>query len=182
MASEQADLFSPRPRAVFSSCTEAHVCPGECLGRKYRYELEWPTGAPGTGSALDLALFVMANPSTATHLKPDPTVTRCIGYARTWGYARAGIANVRAWRETHPELMPAGDLAIGPDNDAHILSMASRAGIIVCGWGKLGGPRGLDVLALLRQAGHVPHALMLNADRSPQHPLYLAKRLQPFPI
>lgn len=161
------------PRAVFSDDGGGN----DGLGH-YRYALEWPTGAPGTA----MALFALANPSTATHLKPDPTVTRCIGYARLWGYGRCGVVNVRAWRETVAKKVPADPLAIGPENDAHILSMARRAGIVVCGWGKLGGIRGRDVLRLLIDAGITPHALALTKSGAPGHPLYLLATLKPFPM
>jgi len=144
----------------------------------YRYELEWPTGVDDDR----MALFCLANPSTATHLEPDPTVTRCIGYARTWGYGWAGIANARAWRETKPKLLPTDPEAIGPDNDAHILSMAKRAGIVVAGWGKLGGARGRDVLRLLDAHGIRVFALKLTKDGEPGHPLYLRADAVVFPL
>lgn len=170
-------LFTPRPRATFSDCAvHPPGCALDCKERRYRYTLEWPTEAPnGDGTAL----FILANPSTATHLKPDPTVTRCITYARDWGYAWCAVGNVRAWRETHPERMPADPEAVGPDTDSYLVALAVHAEIVVCGWGKLGGARGPAVLALLRGAGVTPHALALNADGSPQHPLYLKRTLRP---
>jgi hypothetical protein len=171
----------PTPRAIFSPCREHgpwnQSCELDCTGRVYRYELEWPTGQ-GVG----MCLFVLANPSTATHLRRDHTVTRCINYARAWGYAWAGVANARAWRETNPKLLPPDPLAIGPDNDLAIHRMATRALIVVCGWGKLGGARGPDVLRLIRSVGHAPHALRLNDDGSPEHPLFLPADLRPFPM
>jgi hypothetical protein len=158
-----------RPTATFSDC-----------GR-YRYTLSWPTGVEPAGNAIRCC-FILANPSTATPEKPDPTVTRCIGYARRWGYAWCDVVNVRAWRETIPKLVPADPLAIGPDNDRYIVYVAREAHLIVAGWGKLGGARGIEVLRLLRREPRLagPYALKLNGDGSPAHPLYLASRLQPF--
>lgn len=176
----QLSLLGEAPRAVFSPCVmHEGECEGDCVHRRYRYELEWPTGNPMTGG---MALFVLANPSTATHLEPDPTVTRCIGYSRLWGYGVCGVANARAWRETDPEKLPPDPQAIGPDNDHHVFEMAKRAKIVVCGWGKLGGLRSMRILEIIREAGKVPHALNLNKDGSPQHPLYLRKDLRPFPM
>lgn len=150
-------LFAdPKPWAEFSPC-----------GR-YRYVLAWPTYAAGDA----YALFVLANPSTATAEQTDPTVRRCIKYAARWGYAWARVVNVRAWRETDPAKVPADPLAIGPDNGWHIHVQALGAGIVVCGWGKLGGEQGPKVLEIIREAGKVPHALKLNGDGSPAHPLY----------
>lgn len=36
--------------------------------------------------------------------------------------------------------------------------------------------------ALIRSARKVPHALKLNDDGSPTHPLYLSSKLKPFPM
>ena len=164
--------FEASPRAVFSPCVDhALDCDLDCRGRRFRYELEWPTGAPGSS----MALFILANPSTATHQKLDPTVTRCVGFARSWGHAWCGVANVRAWRETDPKLVPPDPHAIGPGNDWHIGEMVRRAEVVVCGWGTLGGDRGRAVLDLVRAAGKAPMALRLNRDGSPAHPLYLPR-------
>lgn len=165
------------PRAMFSRCDDHEVCEDVCRSRRFRYQLEWPL-APGSRTLL----FVLANPSTATHLKPDPTVSRCIDYARRWKFSTLLVGNVRAWRETHPELMPEDPQAIGVDNDEHLLEMIERADLIVCGWGELGGARGLEVLRMVRFADKVPHALKLNDSGAPTHPLYLAAALKPFPM
>ena len=148
-----------QPFAEFSDC------------EKYRYLLGWPALVDGHG----IALFVLANPSTATAEKTDPTVSRCIAYATRWGYQWCHVVNVRAWRETDPRLVPADPLAIGPENDAAIVREVGRAGIIICGWGALGGARGPVVLDLIRKHGGVPFALALNEDGTPRHPLARGK-------
>lgn len=174
----QASLFSS-PRAFFSECTLHRHCLVEaCKGRLFRYRLYWPTGEQNER----IALGIFANPSTATAEETDPTVRRWIGYARRWGFGWASVANARAWRETNPKLVPGGSFAIGPENDEHISAMAREAELVVCGWGHLGGARGPVVLELVRLAGKVPHALKLNADGSPAHPLYLDGSLKPFPM
>lgn len=181
-------------RAVFSHC-EVHgdsdvqasiggvpvatsACPAACSGRRYRYQLWWPTGAENDS----VALGVFANPSTATADDLDPTLTRWRNYCRAWGYGWSVTANVRAWRETNPKLVPDDPQAIGPENDRHLNDLVCGADVVVCGWGKLGGARGPVVLDLIRKAGKVPHALKLNGDGSPAHPLYLASKLKPFPM
>jgi hypothetical protein len=166
-----------KPWAIFSPC-----------GR-YRYVLAWPTGAVNAAGHHDerYALFVLANPSTATAEQTDPTVARCIAYAKRWGYGWCRVVNVRAWRETDPRKLPADPLAISePDepalNDNTIQAHAMFAAIVVVGWGKLGGERGPQVLGYLRAAGVTPHALKLNKDGGPAHPLYLRADAQPFPM
>jgi hypothetical protein len=169
-----------KPWATFSRCGQhGSDCADEfCTGRPYRYFLAFPTGAANARAALG----IFANPSTATPADPDPTVTRWIDYCRRWGFGWAWVANARAWRETDPKKMPADPQAIGPENDVHLQHFIVQADLIVCGWGKLAGPRGPRVLELVRAAGKVPHALKLNGDGSPTHPLYLAASLVPFPM
>lgn len=159
----------PVPSCVLSPC------------ERYRYELRVPVSTnDGT------CLFIMANPSTAVVtdgvFQSDPTITRCIGYARRWGYGMLLIGNVRAWRETDPDKVPPDPEAIGPDNDGHLIAMARRADVVVGGWGKLGGTRGSVVRRMLHDIDKPIHALKLNADGSPAHPLYLAANLQPVPM
>jgi len=52
----------------------------------------------------------------------------------------------------------------------------------VCAWGAHGKyrGRGAEVLSLLREAGCRPHALRVNKDGTPAHPLYLPYSLKPF--
>ncbi len=127
----------------------------------------------------------MANPSTALVVdgvfNSDPTVTRCMNYARSWGYGTLIVENVRAWRETDPKKVPPDPLAIGPDNDDAIMRSAQE-GLVVCAWGTLGGSRGLEVSEMLRAVGVKLHALRLNDDKSPAHPLYLPAGLLPVRI
>ncbi len=156
----------PAPWATFSPC------------KRYRYVLAWPTGLDNDR----YALFILANPSTATAEQTDATVARCIAYAKRWGYGWCYVVNARAWRETNPRLVPADPLAIGPKNDEHILRVAAAADIVLCGWGQLAGARGPVMLDLIRQAGKVPHALKLNKDGAPAHPLYLRADARPVPM
>lgn len=175
---DQLALFSaPRPRAVFSPCTECGSCPNDdCPWRHYRYFLEWPTGIANSR----VVLFALANPSTASAEQTDATVARCIDYARRWDFGWCWVVNARAWRSTDPSAVPADPEAIGPENDEHVTRAASLADLVVCGWGKLAGHRGPEMLRIIRNAGKVPHALKLNEDGSPSHPLYLAAALRPF--
>ena len=44
--------------------------------------------------ALPKVLFIGLNPSTADELKNDPTIRRCIGYAKDWGYGGYIMGNI----------------------------------------------------------------------------------------
>jgi hypothetical protein len=64
----------------------------------YRYLLgrEWE----GTGEAVG---FIMLNPSTADAMTNDPTIRRCIGFARAWGYGSLWVGNLFAYRSRDPK-------------------------------------------------------------------------------
>jgi hypothetical protein len=100
----QTQLFNlRRTLAVFSDCEEHTECTVDaCRGRRYRYQLWWPTGLDNDR----MCLGIFANPSTATADKSDPTLTRWRNFCRDWGFGWSVTANVRAWRETDPKLLP----------------------------------------------------------------------------
>ena len=122
-------------------------------------------------------MFIGLNPSTADETNDDPTVRRCIGYARGWGYAGLCVTNLFAFRATSPHDMKAVDDPIGPQNDKSLIEMAECAGVIVAGWGVHGAylGRGEDVRNMIPRL----HYLKLTKNGFPAHPLYLPKRLKP---
>ncbi len=141
--------------------------------RKYRYSLsrEWD-------STLPKACFIGLNPSTADALEDDPTIRRCIGFAKAWGFGGLIMVNLFAFRATKPPDMLKADDPIGPTNDETIARETSAAGIVIAAWGADGGHRGRDraVIAALS----VPlHAIGLTQHGMPRHPLYMAGTSMP---
>ncbi|MHB1702544.1 MAG: DUF1643 domain-containing protein, partial [Acidobacteriaceae bacterium] len=136
-------LFPDHTGATFSPCG------------KYRYTL-WRTWDASKSSCL----FLMLNPSTADEVDNDPTVERCQRRALAMGYGGLVVCNIFAYRSTDPDALYSLDDPVGPGNDAAILEQASRAALVVCGWGKHGAlhGRGEAVLAMLRSADIKPHA------------------------
>jgi hypothetical protein len=126
------------------------------------------------------AMFIGLNPSTADENIDDPTIRRCIQYAKDWGYGGLIMANLFAFRATDPSVMMDADDPIGSDNDYWLRDAASRAGIGVAAWGVHG--------KLLKRNQHVLnmvpglHYLRLTKDGHPGHPLYLPKNLKPIPF
>src|SRR5574337_242506 len=80
--------------AVFSAC------------QRYRYRLTRELdGALFAAATARTITFIMLNPSTADANTDDPTIRRCKGFARGWGYGRLLIVNLFAFRATDPRDM-----------------------------------------------------------------------------
>jgi len=101
--------------------------------RVHRYEL-WRTWDKSKG----IAMFIGLNPSTADEIKNDPTVTRCINYAKKWGYGGMIMSNIFAYRATDPKIMKGATDPVGPDNDEWLVKSSKEAGLIVAAWGNHG--------------------------------------------
>lgn len=157
MSQLQADITHSRAR--FSACG--------C----YRYTLwrVWDASRPSIA-------FVGLNPSTADAEQDDPTVRRCIGYARRWKYGGMVMLNVFALRSTDPRGLLAVDDPIGPENDAWMLRSLRRVELAVACWGNHG--------ELLGRGDQVARALGpfkclgLTKVGHPRHPLYLKGSLK----
>ena len=154
-------LFS-KSGAVFSDC------------RKYRYAL-WRIW-DGNKS---LAMIIGLNPSTADETLNDPTITRCINFARSWEYGGVLVANLFGFRATSPNELRAYHEPVGKENDLWIHKIAKEAVIKVAAWGNYGKflNRSEKILASLDQL----HCIQMNKSGEPAHPLYLKAELKPGP-
>jgi hypothetical protein len=142
------------------------------LGGVYRYAL-WRIWQP----ELPRILFIGLNPSTADDRLDDPTVRRCLGYARSWGYGSLALANLFAYRSTNPvELRSVVD-PIGPLNHLWLHRLAKNADLVVAAWGDHGrlGQRWREVAVI----GKELYCLGMTKFGQPRHPLYLKKDLRP---
>lgn len=142
--------------------------------RVYRYSL-WRFWNKHIG----YVAFVCLNPSTADEEKNDPTVRRCIDYAHAWGFGGLIMLNLFAFRATDPKELYSVEDPIGPDNDFHLRTASSNAGMTIVAWGTHGDylKRAKSVLGLLTK----PYCIALTKDGAPKHPLYLKKYLKPMP-
>ena len=97
---------------------------------KYRYSLtrNWDSEKPKV-------LFIMLNPSTADADNDDPTIRRCINFAKYWGYGGLHVCNLFAYRATNPKELLHIDNPLGDQNIYHMKKLANEAEIIVCAWG-----------------------------------------------
>lgn len=123
----------------------------------------------------------MLNPSTADALKDDPTVRKCIAYAKRWGYGSLEVVNLMAYRATDPaELEKLNSLtAAGPLNGDYFVAACRAAQLIVCAWGSSLPSWWPKRSALSAFSGFRAYYLKLNKDGNPAHPLYLKGDLQP---
>ncbi len=147
--------------------------------RRYRYSLRRRVGLdPGT------CVFCMLNPSTADERVDDPTIRRCIGFTRMWGFGILVVVNLFGLRATDPrELYSAAD-PVGPGNDDILYAQARSADRFIAAWGNHGQfqDRGAQVLALLESFKVPVMHLGLTQKGQPRHPLRLLKTLEAIPL
>ena len=111
---------------------------------RYRYSLTRHV-APLTGDGV--CTFVMLNPSTADATHDDPTIRRCIGFARAWGFEWLKVVNLFAYRATDPRDLWAVDpyppyaTQVGPENDCTIAKVVGGSDLVVCAWEPESEPR-----------------------------------------
>lgn len=125
----------------------------------------------------DFVQFIGLNPSTADEVQDDPTVRRCIDFAKRWGYGALCMTNLFAFRATDPRVMKAASDPIGPENDAWLARIATGAGTVVAAWGNHGEFMGRDkaVAALLPRLA----CLGVTSKGFPRHPLYVRSTTPP---
>jgi hypothetical protein len=144
----------------------------------YRYLL-WRVWNPD----LPFWSFGMLNPSTADHMKLDPTVTRCCSRAQRGGAGGLIVWNLFAYRATDPDDMKRAAQPVGSANERAIRHAVAASAINIAAWGADGAYRGGadNVLAMLAKDGVPLHALAFTAAGQPRHPLYLSAHLEPQP-
>jgi hypothetical protein len=118
--------------------------------------------------------FVMLNPSTADASSDDPTIRRCIGFARMWEFGGLEVRNLFAFRATKWEDLKSAPNPVGRRNDATILDLLERCETIVVAWGSHGvlHDRGRRVIELL--GGNELVCLGTTQAGEPRHPLYVS--------
>ncbi len=146
------------------------------LDRQYRYFLGRRWNPEGKTIA-----FIGLNPSTADETLDDPTIRRCIGFAKSWGGGTLLMVNLFAFRSTSPSALRTASDPIGPDNEHWLERVVDNADIVVAAWGNHGELMQRGEQVRRRFAGRL-HALDVTKSGMPKHPLYIAasKSLVPF--
>lgn len=148
--------------AEFSSC------------RQYRYVLwrhwDWQ------GSARQV-MFIGLNPSTADETEDDPTIRRCIRFAKDWGYGGLLMMNAYAFRATDPKVMKAAADPLGPGNLEAFGYRRTQVGLIVAAWGAHCSEE--HERTICQAIAQPVHCLGRTKAGRPKHPLYLRADTKP---
>lgn len=161
------------------------------LERDVEYQFGQQPGGLGTYAAT--IAFIMVNPSTADASADDPTIRRCLGFARREKCWKLVVGNLFAFRATDvKDLTRKAQDPVGRDNDHYLRQIAREARLIVLGWGPLAKqppllrhqwrhvvgtmqaerPDATPLMCLgVAKDGHPRHPLMLAAD-APLEPWY----------
>lgn len=137
--------------------------------QRYRYWLtrRWESDA-------EPALFVMLNPSTADAEIDDPTIRRCMGFARSWNAGGIVVVNLYAYRATKPADLWTADEPIGELNNTWLREMAERYPVVVCAWGaNARDDRVREFCYLMHRIGADLKCLGTTKSGAPRHPLYV---------
>lgn len=142
---------------------------------RYRYELRrvWEEHS--------LLEFIMLNPSTADAMLDDPTIRRCIAFAKRWGFGGLVVRNLYAYRATKPIDLETACQPIGPQNLDYL--RRTDADVTVAAWGA--HPladlwrRVVPSEDVLYRNGSKMLCLGVNANGSPKHPLYVPSERKP---
>jgi len=139
---------------------------------KYRYSLTRIWGDP---DSQNLMVFCMLNPSTADANTDDPTIRRCMGFARREGCDGIHVVNIYALRATSPANMLADPNRVDAVNLCYLRQAADCYGSICCAWGNHAEPVPVR-RALQAFESRQVHMSCLGKNKSgaPKHPLYLA--------
>lgn len=137
----------------------------------YRYFLSRYWGTPDPRNTV---LFVMLNPSVADGTKDDPTIRKCVGFAKKWSYTGINVVNVYAWRATDPrELKKQGiPKILGPENFDHVRRAIATTSLHIAAWGTHLRTLPFDIHMLLQK--HPLQCLGTTKDGQPRHPLMVA--------
>lgn len=139
--------------------------------KKHRFVLwrYWKPGRP-------LVLFIGLNPSRAGEFYNDPTIRRCISFAKRDGYGGMLFGNLFSLRSTNPVVIKNDrEAANHPSHYTLLTGMLHLCSTVVPCWGSWDFIEAaeLKVHSLIQAAGKPVMCFGRNKDGTPKHPLYL---------
>jgi hypothetical protein len=154
---------------------------------KYRYHLT------RTWDELKVPMiFVMLNPSTADASQDDPTIRKCMGFAREYNCGGIEVFNLWAFRATSPKHLEMAGWQEGPDNDRTIMHQMAqhktrwnKSADVILAWGanaRRKPERAVHMVYMLQDMGCRLFTLKVLSDGVPAHPLMLPypSNLEPY--
>jgi hypothetical protein len=139
--------------------------------RMYRYALWriWDNSKP-------TVMFIGLNPSFANESVDDPTMKRCIGFAKNWNYGGIYMTNLFAFCTTYPNDLRKAIDPIGVENDKWLKEIELKSSKVVFAWGVSGAflKRNEKVINLFQNSYYIA----LSKMGHPRHPLYLSSDLE----
>lgn len=131
--------------------------------------------------AIEPAVFIMLNPSTAGATEDDATVRRLAGdtgekgFARRWGKGGVIVVNLFALCSTDPARLRTHPDPVGRYNALFVAQAVRQSSLVVAAWGAGGvlGGRGVEMARALTASGVRLKALRLTSTGQPGHPLYV---------
>lgn len=142
--------------------------------KTYRYELTRVWDEPR-----GFVCWIMLNPSVADAVRNDPTIRRCIGFAKKYGFGGIRVVNLYALCATDPGRLltaanPVSDMFDAGANDRAIEANVTASALTVAAWGDSGprnDRRAHDVAEWL-SGGVTLKCFGLTKRGNPFHPLY----------
>ena len=134
---------------------------------RYRYLLwrKWNVDLP-------MINFIGLNPSTANATDDDPTMRRCISFAKEWGYGGFYMTNLFAYRTPYPTDLLKAKNPVGKENDKWIKKIYKKVDKVVLAWGTKGNFLGRDN-QILNKVQDKAFCLGYTKEGFPRHPLYV---------
>ena len=139
--------------------------------RVYRYEL-WRVWGDGD----KYVQFIGLNPSTADETQDDPTVRRCIQFAKDWGFDAMCMTNLFALRSTDPKVLRHLTRGYNCENELAWINAARKAELVVACWGNHGSQSWISEGLRYYPSIKGMKCFGLTKTGQPKHPLYLSKK------
>lgn len=143
--------------------------------RQFRYHLwrVWDKRRPRV-------CFLMLNPSAADESRNDPTIARCVSFARSWNFGALHVVNAFAYRTHDSSLLSKVRDPVGPANDRFIYDVVQQTDMLVLAWGNHGAicDRDAEVITMLPEWVTL-YCLGMTKQGQPRHPLYVPGDAKP---
>lgn len=122
-------------------------------------------------------MIISLNPSTADEKINDPTIQRCIGFAKKWGFGKLFVTNLFSFRATFPKDLFNSKNPVGVENDYWIKKLSKKVNKIVLAYGNNGKfkKRHEKILKMIDN----PYCIKKSKTGFPMHPLYLKYTKKP---